>query len=474
MPVLVTPQGEDPTPLLGSSRAVEDLREGIAVFARTPFPVLVTGESGTGKTVVAQALHDRSGRRGPLVRRTRRGFNVNWMYDALHRPTQRSGDSTATVTWAYGRQGGGQTWAVAVAPFTRDTVWYAEHGNADSAVARRVHDARVHANHGPQDTVRHVRRYRHTQITRYGATTWRADSAWSAGPDMQYLTHAWRYNTTTGTLDSIRFGSRWTVIGHNNDFDATQITLPGPNHFIAFTHTTIHGASRILGGAQQATTGRYLQTDSVGRLVMQLGPDSATGTRWAYDGLGRVLRDSTGYFLTQCSDNPDYGRTCPATMIVDSIVAFAYDPVGNRTSQNGTYTTGNRITRMGDWYYQTNSDGTVRQRARTVNDTIWYRWDALGQLQSTRHKDGSGDVTVDTPYPIGDTLTPAGDTLSAIGNAPSPAPGCTIHGRGCAGPGPGCSIRGRGRFIPPLGHRPTDVPRTVGLRPRENQCHRFH
>ena len=67
MPVLVTPPGEDPTPLLGSSPAVEDLREAIAVFARTPFPVLVTGESGTGKSVVAQALHDRSGRRGPSV-----------------------------------------------------------------------------------------------------------------------------------------------------------------------------------------------------------------------------------------------------------------------------------------------------------------------------------------------------------------------------------------------------------------------
>ena len=63
-----TPSCSTPaTPLLGTSRAVRDLREQITAFGPTPLPVLLIGESGTGKTAVARALHDASARRGPFV-----------------------------------------------------------------------------------------------------------------------------------------------------------------------------------------------------------------------------------------------------------------------------------------------------------------------------------------------------------------------------------------------------------------------
>jgi len=48
--------------LLGDSVPVEKLRQQIAQFAGSPFPVLVQGESGSGKELVARALHDTSPR----------------------------------------------------------------------------------------------------------------------------------------------------------------------------------------------------------------------------------------------------------------------------------------------------------------------------------------------------------------------------------------------------------------------------
>jgi DNA-binding NtrC family response regulator len=53
--------------LLGDSPAMQRLRKRVATIAPTPLPVLVSGETGTGKEVVARAIHDASGRTGPFV-----------------------------------------------------------------------------------------------------------------------------------------------------------------------------------------------------------------------------------------------------------------------------------------------------------------------------------------------------------------------------------------------------------------------
>src|SRR5213594_4484770 len=55
-------------PLVGESQAMEALRREIARAAGSQSPVLITGENGTGKELVARAIHEASGRRGgPFV-----------------------------------------------------------------------------------------------------------------------------------------------------------------------------------------------------------------------------------------------------------------------------------------------------------------------------------------------------------------------------------------------------------------------
>jgi transcriptional regulator with PAS, ATPase and Fis domain len=55
-------------PLIGSTRAMQELRNRIERVAETDFAVMIEGESGTGKELVARQLHELSRRRrGPFV-----------------------------------------------------------------------------------------------------------------------------------------------------------------------------------------------------------------------------------------------------------------------------------------------------------------------------------------------------------------------------------------------------------------------
>ncbi len=58
----------DLTPIMGESSAIRAIKETIDRVARTEARVLVTGEPGTGKELVARWIHEKSNRReGPLV-----------------------------------------------------------------------------------------------------------------------------------------------------------------------------------------------------------------------------------------------------------------------------------------------------------------------------------------------------------------------------------------------------------------------
>ncbi len=68
-----------PRPMIGKSPAMRFLLDRIGRFAPLPWPVLLLGETGTGKEVAAHALHRRSPRRrNPFV-----ATNVAAIPDAL-------------------------------------------------------------------------------------------------------------------------------------------------------------------------------------------------------------------------------------------------------------------------------------------------------------------------------------------------------------------------------------------------------
>ncbi len=58
---------DDTLGMIGSSKVMRELRRNIFRLAPIPAPVLVTGETGVGKELVARALHQASGRTGPFV-----------------------------------------------------------------------------------------------------------------------------------------------------------------------------------------------------------------------------------------------------------------------------------------------------------------------------------------------------------------------------------------------------------------------
>jgi DNA-binding NtrC family response regulator len=62
-----TPLAREAPPLLGASLAMQRVRGEIERVAQEALPVLIVGETGVGKELVAEQLHARSGRRGPFV-----------------------------------------------------------------------------------------------------------------------------------------------------------------------------------------------------------------------------------------------------------------------------------------------------------------------------------------------------------------------------------------------------------------------
>jgi transcriptional regulator with PAS, ATPase and Fis domain len=63
----VTACSSHSAPIIGKSPAIHRARDLISRYATTRLPILVMGETGTGKELVAQHIHSLSGRPGPLV-----------------------------------------------------------------------------------------------------------------------------------------------------------------------------------------------------------------------------------------------------------------------------------------------------------------------------------------------------------------------------------------------------------------------
>ncbi len=65
---MISPKEEGRFGMVGKSRAMQDVYDQIEVLARSTAPVLITGETGAGKELVARAIHESSARSsGPFI-----------------------------------------------------------------------------------------------------------------------------------------------------------------------------------------------------------------------------------------------------------------------------------------------------------------------------------------------------------------------------------------------------------------------
>jgi DNA-binding NtrC family response regulator len=67
--LLAPPEDIEPTGIIGSSRSIRDIFEAVQRVAPTTTTILITGETGTGKELVAEAIHRNSPRKNnPLIK----------------------------------------------------------------------------------------------------------------------------------------------------------------------------------------------------------------------------------------------------------------------------------------------------------------------------------------------------------------------------------------------------------------------
>ncbi|HOY45112.1 MAG TPA: sigma-54 dependent transcriptional regulator [bacterium] len=69
--------------IITDSPAMRGIFQYVEAIAATPLPVLITGETGTGKELIARALHDLSGRKGDFVALNVAGVDDHFFSDTL-------------------------------------------------------------------------------------------------------------------------------------------------------------------------------------------------------------------------------------------------------------------------------------------------------------------------------------------------------------------------------------------------------
>ncbi|KAF1050118.1 sigma-54 interaction domain-containing protein [Xylophilus sp.] len=108
MPDHVQPSAPPPATSPGRAAAARGARDPFDGIARSGAPVLITGETGTGKEVTARRIHAASGRRGPFIAVNCGAFSENLVDAELfgHEAGAFTGAECARAGWFEAAQGG--------------------------------------------------------------------------------------------------------------------------------------------------------------------------------------------------------------------------------------------------------------------------------------------------------------------------------------------------------------------------------
>jgi RHS repeat-associated protein len=307
---------------------------------------------------------------GDLRRRTnRRSQNIDFGYDTIHRLTSQSG--TNSVTWSYPSD----TSIVAVSSNATDTV-YASLASQLSKTVTLLNG--------------------HTFATSHLLTTaGLLDSVAIASSGLTFTARKYLYDIPKGILTDIKLSGSTTSLTTDGNFNLTALTMPGGSS-LGLQQGSL---GQAIKDTTESTNNNYLERwigiDTVGRIDRHLRWTARLGRWFEYDGLGQLLKGKNmirdpGKSLPGGCPSADFGMGGSCTPVadygpVDSLV-YAYDAVGNRTDNSGTYNTGNRITSFGSCTYKTDAEGNVVSRKGSSPcvqiDTLL--WTAEGQLDSLK------------------------------------------------------------------------------------------
>lgn len=202
------------------------------------------------------------------------------------------------------------------------------------------------------------------------------DSVGITGGTIAFTSRRHIYNAAQGTLTGIKLGgSDETDFSLNRDFQPTTVTFPGGDQ-ASQQFYSLHGMVHVSSLASYAGDVAFsVLADSLGRVSRAVDGSGTSGLAYFYDRLGRLVGDTniTAPFAPPgcegtTTDPPplitDQGDPCVVngTWQVGAGRAYAYDSVGNRKDQGGTYLTGNRISAFATCSYPTDNDGNVTSR----------------------------------------------------------------------------------------------------------------
>ena len=333
----------------------------------------------------------------------RRNQALSFSYDTLHRLRAKSGTNTVADSFAYSTDG---RRIVAWNAVARDSVSLSVGLWRDSTVTRLA---------GKRFRVRyHVNGVAATDSIVITNT---------AG--ISFVTRRFFRNVGSQRIDSLGLNALRIRTPRNADGLRNSTALPTiPVVSRVSTFTTLHNqlSDSLTHGGLDGTLGRMYGYDALNRLVHQTDANGPfpTGRDFFFDNLGRLTQVDYGMYgpVSPCSGyGVNDGWLCyianPALgQFPDSTKTYAYDQVGNRTDQSGTYMTGNRVATFAGYTFAQDLDGndtlksgggqtkryawSAEGRLQSVivgSTTITYRYDALGRLVRRVRAAGTTDST---------------------------------------------------------------------------------
>ncbi|MGI8403173.1 MAG: RHS repeat-associated core domain-containing protein [Thermomicrobiales bacterium] len=310
-----------------------------------------------------QYHYDASGR---LTSETnRRGQRIDRTYDHLGRLLTKSGDNTSTDSFSYSADDRGmtaqntiETDSLRVMPGTSVL------GAADTSITW-INGARYQVIHGD-----------------LGSWAGRDSTViTTTAPNVTFRKRYVYADTVTGMITSFADGFNTTSYSYTGDFLQTAASNATGNRNTGYlaTHAISYTNFSAAGLTELARTYHYDGIVRIDQLFTNHASRVDDGNAYGYDSNGRLWQSQvqTGCTAALSGGSTTHG-SCTGYAVQD---IYTYDPEGNRNSQGGSYTSGNRVVTLGGYTYEHDLDGNIARRYNSASgEDNHYTWSSDNRL----------------------------------------------------------------------------------------------